>query len=57
MLGPGRWVMLVEKAYAKLHMCYENLKTGFIDYGLKDLTGGTAIKLKFTDKATAVRSR
>ena len=49
------WVMLVEKAYAKLHMCYENLKTGFIDYGLKDLTGGTCIKLKWTDKSTAVR--
>jgi hypothetical protein len=36
--------------------CYENLKTGFIDYGLKDLTGGTCIKLKWTDKPVAVRA-
>ena len=33
------WVMLLEKAYAKLHRSYENLKTGFVDYALRDLTG------------------
>ncbi len=51
------WVMLMEKAYAKLHGCYENLKSGFIDYGLRDLTSGTCAKLKWTDKTVAVRGR
>lgn len=41
------WVILVEKAYAKLHGCYENLKRGWIDYGLRDLTGGAPMKIKF----------
>eukprot|EP00741_Cyanophora_paradoxa_P015979 tig00000042_g15425.t1 len=35
------WVPIFEKAYAKLHQCYENLISGFVDYGMKDLTGGT----------------
>lgn len=32
-----------------------NLTSGFIDYGLRDLTGGASIKFKWTDKPTAVR--
>jgi hypothetical protein len=44
------WVMLMEKAYAKLHGCYENLVSGYIDYGLRDLTGGATMKLKFGNK-------
>lgn len=32
------WVPLVEKAYAKLHGCYQTLISGFIDDGLADLT-------------------
>ncbi|PRP83981.1 hypothetical protein PROFUN_08665 [Planoprotostelium fungivorum] len=34
------WVMLMEKAYAKLHKCYEELEGGSEIYGLVDLTGG-----------------
>jgi len=32
------WVPLIEKAYAKLHGCYQTLISGFIDDGLSDLT-------------------
>lgn len=33
------WVPLVEKAYAKLHGCYENLMSGYLDEGIQELTG------------------
>uniref|UniRef100_A0A6S9I198 Calpain catalytic domain-containing protein n=1 Tax=Heterosigma akashiwo TaxID=2829 RepID=A0A6S9I198_HETAK len=44
------WVSVIEKAYAKLHGCYENLTTGFIDEGLRDLTGVCCMKIKFNSK-------
>jgi len=34
------------QAYAKLHKSYENLIGGFVDYGLRDLTGGVTQQLK-----------
>jgi len=34
------WVSLFEKAYAKLHGCYQNLNKGTVPYALKDLTAG-----------------
>src|SRR5690349_17321839 len=34
------WVPLVEKAYAKLHGCYEVLMGGSVPYALADLTVG-----------------
>jgi calpain-5 len=37
------WMMLFEKAYAKLHGCYENLANGFFHHGLKDVTGNLTV--------------
>ena len=39
------WCMLLEKAYAKLHGCYESLASGFIDEALRDLTAGATLYL------------
>ena len=33
------WSPLIEKAYAKLHGCYENLIAGFVDLAILELTG------------------
>lgn len=44
------WVPLIEKAYAKIHCCYEALISGFIDDGLTDLTGFVAEKINMHDK-------
>lgn len=44
------WVSLVEKAFAKLHGCYEALGGGLIDDGLVDLTGFVAEKIKINGK-------
>jgi len=42
------WVPLMEKAYAKLHRCYEAIESGSIAPGLMDLTGEAAETLKLT---------
>ena len=33
------WMCVLEKAYAKIHGCYEALVDGEVDYGLRDVTG------------------
>jgi hypothetical protein len=46
------WVPLIEKAYAKLHGCYEALSGGLLDDGLVDLTGLVAEKSKLSSTHT-----
>lgn len=40
------WVPLIEKAYAKIHGCYQTLISGFIDDALTDMTGFVSEKIK-----------
>jgi len=46
------WVPLIEKAYAKIHNCYESLISGFIDDGLTDMTGLAQEKIIFKKRGT-----
>ena len=45
--GDELWVMLLEKAYAKLHFKYWNLNDGYLSNSLADLTGGPIETLSF----------
>ena len=44
------WVPLIEKAYAKLHGCYQTLVSGFIDDGLADMTAMVCEKLQIHNR-------
>jgi hypothetical protein len=46
------WVALIEKAYAKLHGCYGNLISGYIDEGIQELTGMQPEKILIRDEKT-----
>ena len=48
------WVPLIEKAYAKMHGCYENLISGNIDEGIQELTGFQPEKILIQDESTGV---
>lgn len=47
--GEELWVMLLEKAYAKMHGCYYSLRYGFTHHGMLDLTGCPTLNIKFPD--------
>jgi len=44
------WVMLIEKAFAKLHMAYQNIEGGWVDDALCDLAGGVSERLNMRDE-------
>ena len=44
------WVPLLEKAYAKLHGCYEALDGGSVTAALVDLSGGVAEKIDLNEQ-------
>jgi hypothetical protein len=48
------WVALIEKAYAKLHGCYGNLISGYIDEGIQELTGMQPEKILVRNEKTGV---
>lgn len=48
------WVALIEKAYAKMHGCYENLISGYVDEGIQELTGFTPEKIFIRNEKSGV---
>lgn len=48
------WVALLEKAYAKMHGCYGNLISGYIDEGIQELTGFQPEKVLLRDENTGL---
>jgi calpain-15 len=48
--GEELWVMLIEKAYAKMHGSYYSLRFGYTHHGMIDLTGCPTTNIKFPDE-------
>jgi len=48
------WVAMIEKAYAKMHGCYENLISGYVDEGILELTAFQPEKILIRNEKTGV---
>ena len=48
--GPELWVLLLEKAWAKVHGSYERIEAGFAENVLRDLTGAPSEVLTHDDE-------
>lgn len=42
------WVSLIEKAYAKLHRCYQALNSGYVNEIMTDFTGMDTLQMKLS---------
>jgi calpain-15 len=51
--GNELWVLILEKAYAKLHGSYSLLKGGWAHEGMSDLTGCPTVNYNFEDAVVA----
>ena len=49
------WLSLIEKAYAKMHGCYEVLDAGFMNTCLVDLTGAAPGEIDIKDLFAACK--
>jgi hypothetical protein len=49
------WMSLLEKAYAKMHGCYEALDAGSMDDALVDLTGAAPGSIRIKELFCAVQ--
>jgi calpain-15 len=47
--GPELWVLLIEKAFAKIHGGYKNLTGGVPYEAMMDLTGYPTMSMSFKD--------
>ena len=54
--GSALWVVLLEKAYAKLHGSYANIEGGFVSQAMSDCTGGVPSSLALTDSTDLPRN-